>query len=333
MNLALFPLFKRIRAKLFLMSEEGRLRKWLFLRPLGWIWRIIAAVRNLLYDRNWLPCHHLPAYVISVGNIVAGGSGKTPLVLLIAQELAHLGPIAILSRGYRAKESHLALGDELTMLSRRLPQVLVYAGKDRVKLGRQAIQAGARVLILDDGMQYRRLYRDLELAIVDSSNPFGFNVFLPCGRLRDSINSLRRADAIFVQGQPPDQLKTRSIVVQLVLKRTMDLQGNERASLKGVKVGVFCAIGQPQRFIQTVRSLGGEIVDEWVLPDHERIDPALLQTFAQRSFQRGATVLICTEKDAVKLSIDLSWPIYYLEMELKIVSHHEEWQNLMKKCK
>ncbi len=331
-------IFSSLRRKLYLSVQEGRWSRSLCLRPLSGLWALIAHVKNSLYDRGILPIHRVPAFVISVGNLVAGGSGKTPLVHLLAQSINSLGPIAIVSRGYHAKESGLPLGDELSMLSRRLPGTLCFANPDRAAAAQEAIAQGARLVILDDGFQHRRLHRDLDLVMIDAANPFGYGAFLPRGLLRDPPSRLKQADAIFVNGNLSDQLifdlrkwsAAPLISVSLCVQRILDLQGREKKSLAECKVGAFCAIGQPGRFFQTLKQSHVQIVDQWILPDHEKFEFSHIQTFAERCRLQGASAIVCTEKDAVKIPFDCTaLPIYYLEMQLKIISGQTDWKNLI----
>jgi len=323
-------MLQRLRNKLFLSAQEGRFRNCAWLVPLSGLWSAGAAIKNRLYDRQILSIHRLPACVVSVGSLQAGGSGKTPLVHLLAEHLS--GSIAILSRGYQAEKSGLSLGDELTMLSRRLPHVRMMADSDRVASGKKAMQNGSRLLFLDDGLQYRRLYRDFELVILDAANPFGFGAFLPRGLLRDPPSRLREADAVFVNGCLTDELRqTLSsltaapfIEVRHQLRRALNERGQE-ISLKGRRVGAVCAIAQPRRFLQTLTEAGAEVVQHWFLPDHDPFDPLELELFAKKC----RADLVCTEKDRVKLPPD--FPILYLEMELQIISGEADWQNLLKK--
>ena len=333
-------IFSRLRRKLYLSVQAGDCSRLLCLRPLSGLWAAISFVKNRLYDLRLLPVHRAPVFVISVGNLVAGGSGKTPLVHLLAQSLSSAGPIAIISRGYLAKESGLKLGDELTMLSRRLPDAICMVNPDRAAAAFDAAARGARVIILDDAFQHRRLHRDLNLVVVDAANPFGYNAFLPRGLLRDSPSRLRQADAIFINGDPTDRLLSDLrkwsdaplITVQLCLERILNLHGGEQKSLAGSKIGAFCAIGQPQRFFQTLEKANAQIVERCIFPDHEKIEDSQIQSFARRCRHMGATALVCTEKDAVKIPFDCPLlPVYYLEMQLKVVFGEENWQNLIKK--
>lgn len=308
-----------------LAVQEGRFAHSQILRPLSGLWYLGATAKNWLYDRRYLPIERLSVPVVSVGAITAGGSGKTPLVHLLANTLRNYGPVAILSRGYRG-------GDEAKMLQRRLPDVSVLIGKDRISQGRNAIARGARLLILDDGFQYRCLHRDFELLALSGKNPYGYGAYLPRGLLRDPPSRLKEATAFF-SGEPVGMFSVPSICVQMQTRRLLDLRGNEQQSLAGKKIGAYCAIAHPQRFFQTLKDLGAEIIHSWILPDHEMPNMNALASFAAHCRNNGASFLVCTEKDAVKLprKLSLALPTLYLEMELEVVSGGARWKNLIEK--
>ncbi len=324
----------RLSDRLFLDAQEGKFAHVSALQPISSLWGVGSSLKNALYSRKWLPIAKLPIPVVSIGGLTAGGSGKTPLVHLLAKALQPLGKIAILSRGYRAKESGLPLGDELQMLKNRLGDGLYYAGKNRAALGKRAAEEGAQVALLDDGFQHRRLHRDFELVVLDASNPFGYGSFLPRGLLRDSPKELSRADAIFLngEGEAATSLGAPLIRIKQKLRRVLDLATQRSVSLKGAAIGAFSAIARPKKFFDTVRAAGADCLESWPLSDHAKPDPALLEAFAKRCKRRGAKAIVCTEKDAVKLQgVSLSLPLCYLEMELEIVSNQVAWQSLIEK--
>ena len=198
------------------------------LGALSWLYACGAQLRRWLFDRGILHRYPLGCQVISVGNITAGGTGKTPMVEALARDLQRKGRrVAILSRGYRKKEDSLGkrmskqgivrkiprvvsdgntvridseqAGDEPYMLAKNLPGVAVLVGKDRVNSGRYAVRTFAcDTLILDDGFQYQRLKHRLDLVLVDCGNPFGNDHVLPRGILREPLRNLRRARFICI---------------------------------------------------------------------------------------------------------------------------------------
>lgn len=187
-----------------------------FLSPFGWLYGRAANVRNALYNRGAFASHSLGARTISIGNITAGGTGKTPLVRLIAEMLAINGDkVCILTRGYgrsNPKERVLVSdgsrvvadartgGDEPVELAHRLAgKAVVIADPDRVSAATWALKKfGVTVFVLDDGFQHRRAKRDLDIVCIDATDPFGGGELLPAGRLREPIENLKRADAVVI---------------------------------------------------------------------------------------------------------------------------------------
>ncbi len=331
----------RLRDRLSAAVRDGLLADCRCLAPFSALWRGAASLRHALYDLGAMRTHRLGIPVVSIGNIVAGGSGKTPLVHLLARTLQSRGKVAILSRGYLAAQSGLSLGDEGEMLRRKLPEALVFAQKNRVQAGLEAIAQGANAIVLDDGLQYRRLHRDFEIIAIDSANPFGFGAFLPRGLLRDSPKRLGKADAIVVSGEITENLEreirryTRAplIGVRAIPRRTLDLSQREQSLGLGSKIGLFCGLGAPKKFLHTAQSLGLEIAASWYLPDHARPDLEGLAEFSRKAQILGAQALLCTEKDAIKLfeSPSVYLPILYLEVELEIFSGKADWLNMIEK--
>jgi len=284
-----------LRAKILKMGEWLIARGAWYFAPFSWIYAFAVFCRNQLYDWGCLPVVKVDATVVSVGNIVAGGTGKTPFVHLLAQTFAHR-KVAILSRGYGE------MPDEAMLLARRLPQVKVYVGKNRAALAKEA---GAELLLLDDGFQYRRLHRDVDIVLVKGKKEH----YLPWGFQRDCPKRLKKAEVI----QTAD--------LQLKVKRILDLKGREIPSIRAWRVAIFCGIADPQRFKKTVEDLGAEVVAEKFFADHELPDLRKLPK---------APVFLCTEKDFVKLPpTDL--PIYFLEMEMEFVGDKEQWEKLIEK--
>ena len=196
------------------------------LKAFSYLFGGIVAIRYFLYRTGVLRRYPLGIQVISIGNVTAGGTGKTPVTEIFARTLAAEGrKVAILSRGYRRKEApwwqriftqvvepplvvsdgkHVLLdsatgGDEPYMLASNLPGVAVIVDRNRVKAGRYAVKRlGCNTLILDDGFQYQRLKHSIEVVLVDSTNPFGNGNMLPRGILREPVRNIRRADIIFL---------------------------------------------------------------------------------------------------------------------------------------
>lgn len=263
-----------------------------YLAPLSWIYAFIVYLRNLFYDWKILKITKVPCLVVSVGNIVAGGTGKTPFIAKLASAFAHR-KVAILSRGYGQ------MPDEPMLLAKKFT---VFVGKNRAKLA-EKIAKDFELILLDDGFQHRKLYRDIDIVLLREEKHY-----LPWGFLRDSPKRLKKA-ILFHENE-----------LQLDVSRILDLNGNQ-VSLEGKEVFLFCGIARPEKFRKTVESLGLKIAGQKQFADHAVIDLALLP--------RGHLYL-CTEKDAVKLPKS-SLPIFYLEMRMEVVQGIEKWEKLVEK--
>lgn len=336
-----------------------------FLHLLSWLFRLGVACRNWAFDSGWLHCYYPPVpVVISIGNIVAGGTGKTPVTLMIAQEFYKNYSIAILSRGYRSPAEKFATpvvlskgegpmhpasfcGDEPFLISQNLPEAFVFVGKDRHKASYMAAKAGAQLILLDDGMQHRRLARDFEVVVMDLHDPFGQGYFLPRGFLRESMSSLARSHIIIINHVDDHEKflemknnialysKAPVIGVKMEVSHAFDFAGNPVDSLQGKKVGIFCSIANPDYFHTTILGQGAHVISNFYNPDHIAFKPEALAAFAQASKAQGAELLLCTEKDRVKITDlePLALPIAWVKIELILVEGKEEWQEFIQKTK
>lgn len=329
-----------------------------FLLPLSWLYGFVVNCRNRLYEKGWMRRYVPPVpLVISIGNIVAGGTGKTPVTLLLAKAFYERFTVAILSRGYRSKAENLNMpivlcegegpaypasycGDEPYLFAQRLPKSIVIVGGNRKQASFLAARIGAQAILLDDGMQHRRVARDFDVVVVDVGDPFGQGYLLPRGFLREDKRSLVRANLIILN-HIHDHEQFLSVKKQLRLYSSapvvgtngavaaiIDLNGQEVKIPQGVKVGMFCAIANPEYFRRTLEKEGFQVVTEFAMGDHERMPDKLLEQFAQKSLKEGAQWLICTEKDRVKLNdgLLLALPILWVQLDLCLVAGHEEWK-------
>ncbi len=324
-------------------------------KSLSTLFRTSVGMRNFIYDRGWIAQNRLPVTVVSVGNIAVGGTGKTPFVQMLVQALEVEGPVAILSRGYRsqiersgriAKVSDGAgplysvreCGDEPYFLA-KTTRAQIWVGPNRVASGYSAIQHGARCLILDDGMQHLRLARDIEIVLLDGEDPLSGGDFLPLGKLRDFPSRLRGAHLIVIN-HVQNESAFQKIVEEIRTMTSAPCIGVcpeliLPSKWYGKKVGIFCGIGNPDRFVQGVESLGVSIVDRWLLRDHSVPVRRALQRFADSCVEKQAECLLCTEKDAVKipLGVETNIPIVPVKMRLRLVAGEEYWEQLVKNIK
>lgn len=323
----------------------------------SWIYSQIVRFRSKLYHRGWLRSEKLSIPVISVGNIVAGGGGKTPAILLLCDTLKDR-KLAIASRGYRsaAEKSSAPIllsqgqgplqtasqcGDEPVLIAKKVPDAIVCVGPNRFASGQLAQKNGAELLLLDDGFQHRQLARDFDIVVIDATEPFGLGHFLPRGFLRESPEALQRADLIVVT-QSPSPEQRESLVrrirpysdapivwAQLEVKTVRSVDGTEIPSLHGKPVGIFSGIAKPQSFRRTVESLGARIVDELRCGDHQTPPEEDFQQFEKQCLANGAQYLLCTEKDSVRdLPASTNIPLAAVETHLVILHGNEHWEQM-----
>ncbi len=309
---------------------EGRRPGKKILWLLSLLYQAGVGLRHRAYKLHLLSPKKVPAVVVSVGNIVAGGTGKTPLVHFLAGELAKENKVAILSRGYhsevedqniRVEPSMTAaqVGDEPFWLAQKLPSVQVWVGSDRVISAQKAIENGAEILLLDDGFQHLKLHRDFDVVVVSGEAPYSNGYYLPRGFLRDLPSRLNEASLLAVMGAKRLDLA----VPQVIFERTTPVD------LMGKKVALFCAIGNPERFLKQVVAAGAHIAVSYMKPDHAPFAIQELEELAQTS---KAECLVCTEKDFVKLP-ENSLPIIAAPLELSITDGEEVWKHFINQIK
>lgn len=294
------------------------------LRPAGWFYGRALLLRRRAYRSGLLHSERLDAPVISVGNITTGGTGKTPMVELLARRCIEKGRRpAILSRGYNAHNG--AQNDEALQLARMLPEVPHYPGPNRISTGRQALRDGADCLILDDGFQHRRIIRDLDLVLIDALNPFGGEACLPAGLLREPLSVLCSADALVLTRSNAlsdaqregllsrlHGLASGHPVIQGIHKPAGILEWGSEAeaapeTIRGKGLFLFCGIGNPAGFKATIHELTGcGPVKLHIFPDHFHYNPQVLKDLAEECDASPAEAAMTTEKDIVKIR-DL-WP-------------------------
>jgi tetraacyldisaccharide 4'-kinase len=318
----------------------------------------VVRARRLAYDRGWIRSEGLPVPVISVGNLSAGGTGKSPCVAAVVRLLVREGlRPAVVSRGYRGRRKGLVVvsdggprvadppevADEAAMLADQLPGVPVLTGADRPRVGRAAVEAfGADVIVLDDGFQHRGCARDLDVVLVDATRPPAADALLPLGRLREPPSSLARADLIVATKST--RVEDKIAVGQWVWGRVpvvraqhvsvgwTALGGDGRLALgdrpEGAAVA-FCGLAAPESFRSTLADLGIPVAGFAAYRDHHvyrASDGAFLATWARRL---GARWFVTTEKDAVRLGrLDaLPYPIFALAIEFQLVEGADVWKD------
>lgn len=283
------------------------------LSPLGALYAR-ATARRVARAPDW----RAPVPVICVGNLTAGGAGKTPTVLAILEILAELRVEAhVLSRGHGGAASRggarrvdmradtaAEVGDEPLLLAAFAP---VWVCADRAAAAKAAVAAGAQALVMDDGFQNPGLAKDFSLVVVDAAAGFGNGLPIPAGPLRETVAAgLARADAVLLIGPPAARERTRARWPAL---ETLPLhQGEVRAreigiDWRGEKVLAFAGIARPEKFFATLRGLGADLVAAHAFPDHAPFEPKALRRLESEAAALGAR-MVTTEKDAVRLPAD-----------------------------
>lgn len=282
-------------------------------RFLCWLYRIGLVTVQGSYRVVPGRIRKVNARVISVGNITWGGTGKTPLTAKLARDLAFYGKrVAVLIRGYG--------NDETEELKKKIPNIPVLVGRDRVKTAREAVKKyNAEILILDDGFQHLRLHRDFDIVNINTTIPFGPGGLLPVGTLREPLEHLSRASAFVLSKsnigcknvhwirQKLLSLKPNALIFEAVHKpmRFVDALKNRSVTLgemRGKKVATLCGIADPYSFEKTVENIGAEIVFAARYDDHHRYTLKEFSVFLDQARSIGAWDVITTEKDWVRLA-------------------------------
>jgi len=326
------------------------------LSPLAWLYGRVADLRNTLYDKGVLESQDLGVRTISIGNITTGGTGKTPLVAYVAEILAARGEkVCILTRGYGRENAGQRVlvsdgkeiladpsqaGDEPFELAQKLfGRALVIADADRVAAAEWAKRKfGVTAFVLDDGFQYRKAKRDVDIVCIDATNPFGGREMLPAGRLREPKFNLSRAGIVVITRTnvaedianirfeisrlAPDSLVfaaenriARIVALEEFHAKTQRPQSEEISQ----PALAFCGLGNPENFFAQLRQDGIEVVSTETFRDHHRYFQQNIAGIEAKARQTGCEVLLTTAKDAVKLEgLVFTLPCYVVEIELSL---------------
>jgi tetraacyldisaccharide 4'-kinase len=314
---------------------------------------LIVKLRNFLYSKRWLEIHTANMLVISIGNITTGGTGKTPLVIWLCNTINQKSKIknqkcevAILTRGYKTEQNYT---DEPAILAESCPQAKVIINPDRVAAARLAVGAGANVLIMDDGFQHRRLYRDLDIVTIDATCPFGYGKLLPAGLLREPVASLKRADAAVLTRCDqiseselrqlekelheinPDMIIAKSIHNPISAKSTTSEEITIE-QLRDRKVFAFCGIGNPNAFLSTIKSIGVHLAGSKIYNDHHHYTSSDINDIYEQANRLGADLILSTRKDYAHYAADAMQyeiPFAYLAIEIKFVAGEDKVKQLI----
>ncbi len=312
-----------------------------------------VAAKNALFEAGLLGTETVEGLsVLAVGNLTAGGAGKTPVVAFLAERLARDGArVAVLSRGYGRRARRLLrvegppwpsfeeVGDEPLLLARRaLPHVQVWVGANRAALARQARAAGATVALLDDGFQHRWLRRDGDVVVLDEAVGLGNGHLLPWGPLREPATSLKRASLLWLRAAahpralPPlpegcPVVRARHSAVDVLHP---DGTLAPLSSLAGRRLLGFCGIARPTAFGQTLRELGAEMVTVQGFPDHHAFTPKQLAALRAEAAAVKAE-LVTTEKDAMRLPQD--FPALVVRLGVTLLSGEDVLTGFLRRAR
>jgi tetraacyldisaccharide 4'-kinase len=316
----------------------------LVLLPLTLVMMVVVALRRLAYRIHLLKSWRAPVPVVVVGNITAGGTGKTPLTLAVVDALTRRGfTPGVVSRGYgrvprglndpagvvrvypdAATPEHF--GDEPVLIAVR-SRVPVFISPDRPAAARALLQAHpeVNVLVSDDGLQHYALARDVELAVVDGERRFGNGLMLPSGPLREPVSRLKSVDAVVVNGGWSDTVPgPRQFAMTLGGERFVAIAGDQQLTprefelaARGRNVAAVAGIGYPDRFFEHLARLGVK-ANAFAFPDHHSFQPKDLKI-------PGAELIVMTEKDAVKCAAFADARMWFLRVEAILPPEFEEF--------
>jgi tetraacyldisaccharide 4'-kinase len=317
---------------------------------------LVVKLRNFLYSKRWLEIHTADVPVISIGNITAGGTGKTPLVIWICRFLQNKNvPCVILTRGYKTAQN-LKLKtqnyvDEPAILAESCPQAKVIVNPNRAEAAAEAVDKfGAKVLIMDDGFQHRRLHRDLDIVTIDATCPFGYGKALPAGLLREPVASLKRAgaavltrcDQISESELSRIEKKLRLINPNMVIAKSIHnpicaktVTGEKITieQLKDKKIFAFCGIGNPDAFLNTIRNTGTNLVGSKIYNDHYHYTNDCLADIYEQARYLNADLILTTQKDWTRTTLPASAkkdiPFAYLAVEIKFIAGEDKLKQLI----
>jgi tetraacyldisaccharide 4'-kinase len=284
----------------------------ILLWPLSKVYGLCVRLRLAFYARGWLKSKRLRAKVISVGNLTVGGTGKTPMVLWLAEKFCAEGKnVAILSRGYLGADGS---SDEIELLKRRLgDKVLFGVGPDRFASGSRLESANAiDVFLLDDGFQHLQLARDLDIVMLDGSRKLTDEWLLPAGSLREPIAACRRADMLvvsrkferpFIEARDAHNFAIFYAQTRLLGFRRFgsDSQQKYLSELGAGSFLAFCGIGNPDAFFADLSRWHVPVTEKRAFSDHHKYSPGEMDQLQARAEACGAAGLVTTEKDAENL--------------------------------
>jgi tetraacyldisaccharide 4'-kinase len=319
--------------------------------PASLVWQVIVRTRAAAYRKGLFRSKRLPGPVISVGNLTAGGTGKTPLVLWLAERLHAEGKrAAVLTRGYRgipAGPGGVPQSDEVAIYSTRLQHFAeLGVGANRFASGKILSRHGVEWFVLDDGFQHMQLARDVDIVLLDATDPFAEGWMIPAGLLREPRSALSRADIIIVTRS------ARTPAIETIVQRITHVPifhaitklldvvkvpaksgepSEPLAAWRAKKAFAFCGIGNPQAFFDDLSRWGGSVSGHSSFPDHHTYNQRDIEKLQARARDSGAEIMLCTEKDIFNLrNVQLpSVPVYCARISMEISEPDKLWRAIL----
>jgi tetraacyldisaccharide 4'-kinase len=330
--------------------------------PLTLPYGAVSHLRARAYRTGMLKQRHLDGIVISVGNLTTGGTGKTPMVMWIAERLAAEGKsVGILTRGYRgekitrgssaqttdgtsaaATDESASTSDEVQLMKARLGErVAIGVDADRFARGEELARRGVKWFVLDDGFQHLQLARDVDIVMIDATNPFGGGHLLPAGRLREPRTALARAGIIVItrsNHSPAVEAAVRRDSEAPIFYARTELESVSapfhphltEQDAREMRLFAFCGIGNPAAFVADLRGWGFQIAGHRFFPDHHRYSREDIRSIEVEARAAGAGGVICTEKDS------FNFPGRWKEMDLwvcgislRVEREDDFWRTIM----
>lgn len=284
---------------------SGESPLWLLLLPLSWLYGLVSGAIRLSYRLGLKKAWRAPVPVVVVGNLTAGGNGKTPVVVWLVEQLQQHGiRVGVVSRGYGGKAKRYPLlltsdttteeaGDEPVLIYQRTGAPVAVSPNRREAVEAILAQHSVQIIVTDDGLQHYRLARDKEIVVIDGVRRFGNGWWLPAGPMRERASRLKTVDAVIANG---GVARAGEIPMRLIPGLAVNLRTGERSEVRELVPCVAMAgIGHPPRFFATLSECGVTPEQTFALADHQ----ALTQADVQAMVKPGQT-LVMTEKDAVK---------------------------------
>jgi tetraacyldisaccharide 4'-kinase len=299
-------------------------------------------LRNRAYDAEWVRIERASIPVVSLGNLTTGGTGKTPFAAFVAHWFRERGVrVCFVSRGYGAETGQI--NDEALVLRQLCPDIPHLQNPDRVAATRRAAaELNSQLVILDDGFQHRRLARDLDIVLIDATNPWGYGRLLPRGLLREPVAAIRRAALVVItridQVSRPQVNAIRSEITRFhpqcavaeVVFRPESLVNPSAISgslenLRNRPVAAFCGIGNPESFRKSLEQSGLHLAAFRSYPDHHPYDRTEIDELALWADSSGADALVTTQKDIVKIGLERlgRHPLWAVVIATQIAHGHE----------